>query len=80
MSNFIEEKLAQLQAIQENIDKMPSGDERAERIRQVEKVRREIMALEVNSKKPGTVYRIEERIHALMKPDYDNEIDEYFKS
>jgi len=78
--NFIEEKLSQLDAIQEDIDKMPCGDERAERVRQVDKVRRDIMALEVNRHKADYVYRIEDRIQALMKPDYDNEIDEYFKS
>jgi len=43
--NFIEEKLNQLQAIEDAIDSMPPGDERAEKVVMVERARKEIMQI-----------------------------------
>ena len=65
--NFIEEKLAQLDAIQEDIDKMPCGDERAERVVMIDKARKEIMSLEAHKEQGKPTHKIEDRLDEILE-------------
>lgn len=64
---FINEKLAELEDAQSALDRMPCGDERAEKVRLIDRARKEIMTLEAHVMRGRAVVRIEERVEEVFE-------------